>query len=83
MSVRKVVFKSELFFSLEQHEAIREMMKAIAPPLEFERTISSAGRKESVSIPKDIVRFMRLKVGTPIRIYGGKEADSHRAQGTR
>jgi hypothetical protein len=59
----------QLFFTLEQHEAIRQRLRAIAPPLEFERSISSAGNMETINIPKDIVKFLRLKVGTPIRIY--------------
>jgi len=59
----------ELFFTLEHHEAIRQRLRAIAPPLEFERAVSSAGNMETINIPKDIVKFLRLKVGTPIRIY--------------
>ena len=59
----------ELLFTLEQHEAIRQRLRAIAPTLEFERAISSAGRMETINIPKDIVKFLHLKIGTPIRIY--------------
>jgi hypothetical protein len=59
----------ELFFTLEHHEAIRQRLRDIAPPLEFERAVSSAGNMETINIPKDIVKFLRLKVGTPIRIY--------------
>lgn len=59
----------ELFFTLEHHEAIRQRLKDIAPPLEFERAISSAGNMETINIPKDIVKFLRLRIGTPIRIY--------------
>lgn len=59
----------EILFTLEQHEAIRQRVRAVAPPFEFERTISSAGNMETINIPKDIVKFLNLKVGTPIRIY--------------
>jgi hypothetical protein len=59
----------EILFTLKHHEAIRQRVKALASPLEFERTISSAGNMETINIPKDIVRFLNLKVGTPIRIY--------------
>lgn len=59
----------EILFTLQHHEAIRQRIRAVAPPLEFERTISSAGNMQTINIPKDIVKFMDLEVGTPIRIY--------------
>ena len=59
----------ELLFTLEHHEAIRQRVRALAPPLEFERTISTAGNMETINIPKDIVKFLHLKAGTPIHIY--------------
>lgn len=59
----------ELLFTLGHHEAIRQRLKEVMPPLEFERNIGSAGKMEVINIPKDIVKFLGLRVGAPIRIY--------------
>jgi len=59
----------ETLFTLEQAEAIRRKISALAPSVKLVRKITRAAGKPSIYLPAEIVKQAGLKIGQEVEVY--------------
>ncbi len=59
----------EELFTMQQAEAIRQRVAALAPSLKLIRKITRAAGKPSIYLPPEIVKQAELRIGQKVAVY--------------